>query len=73
MKFCKDCAHFTEVRRCRGPQNTYVDLITGETLYRDDWRANPGLNREDGVVMSRILGTCGRRARFFKPKAPLNP
>jgi hypothetical protein len=77
MKLCKDCIYFHVVGgrlRCAKINLkviTKVDLVTGDILkytLEEAWRANPELQREDGLFTSLIGNTCGRRARWFKAR-----
>lgn len=67
MKLCKDCKHFTEDRRCDGAPDTIIDHIDGgPPKVVNNWRRNPELQREDGLIASIFMGTCGKRGRFFQ-------
>ena len=67
MKLCKDCKHhirraeWTAFDRCNRKNLIDPDRINEMTSFCD-------LQREDGWLMARLEGSCGREARFFEPK-----
>lgn len=71
MKLCIDCAHYSESGRCKVGNPLYKSPITGYMTRPvvADWRGDPELQRHAGFIESLILRTCGRRARWFKPKS----
>jgi hypothetical protein len=63
MKLCKDCVYFRQTDRCA----KIADPITGEP-YRagEDWLGSARLQRTENWLGSILMGSCGRRARWFK-------
>lgn len=83
MKLCKDCAHFLENPLFpEGSENRIehglcgrffgtvdIDPVAGKPIKKYDWRATPFISRKSGLLASLFDGSCGKRGRFWKPKA----
>lgn len=68
IKLCKDCKYF--VQDDLRPQCTKQQMISSiDGKPERHWRMSAWLQREDGVFGSWVLGTCGKRARYFEVKA----
>jgi len=73
-KLCQDCKWWnggaSHLAQCAAPENIArmpVDLVDGRV--RESWRSLCNLQREDGWYDSMFMGTCGTRARWWKPRA----
>jgi hypothetical protein len=71
MKLCVNCKHYRPYHLdddCAHPRANPFGLqeITGNMRLIERWRRSCERQREDGLVTSVILGTCGRRGRWFK-------
>jgi hypothetical protein len=76
VKLCIDCAYLQPPtphcyeHHCRHPKafKTAKCPVTGNTVFVEPWYQCCAMEREDGLLASLILNTCGRRARWFKQK-----
>lgn len=66
LLFCKDCRHFDVLdRKCNAPQNTTEpSLVSGSTVSFN----SPSYLRRGGWLSCRLMQSCGREGRWFKPK-----
>lgn len=63
-KLCINCKRLTSDNHCG---KTDVSLVTGE-IDKLNWRSNPAIQREDNFILSILMNTCGKRARWFVKK-----
>jgi hypothetical protein len=67
MKLCKDCKYIElpikTFSDCKHPKSGKVSKITGETKY-----GSASSTRIGDWLSSRILKSCGEKARWFEPK-----
>lgn len=72
MKLCKDCKWYGGGDMCQSPRalRSEISMVDGKELSGGygGWRTSCKLQREDGWVDYLFLGTCGKRARWFKLK-----
>lgn len=71
IKFCVDCKYYSVERGweyCNAPANIIHEknYVNGTTFTNPNW--SPGSQREDDWLFSIFISSCGRRARWFKPK-----
>jgi hypothetical protein len=74
MKYCIDCLHHIKQPHPRFPDQLPEDVcaknldpVTGEPL-TESWQRKCSEQREDRYLTSLITGTCGKSARWFKPR-----
>ncbi len=76
--FCKDCkwsrgsefSGLKEYIECvcpEVPKNTTINYATGTTT-KKPWLESCSVLRQDNWFSARLLGTCGKGARWFEPK-----
>lgn len=71
MNSCHDCKHYvilpyTLQGKCDGPEERKVaDPVTGERGI-EYWPVY--MQRRNGFILARVLGTCGKEGRFFEAK-----
>ena len=70
MKLCKTCKHsvgyYAAFDSCARSVRTRIDMQDGSEII-SGWRT-PSLEREDGVIMARLNGSCGKEGRFWEAK-----
>ena len=68
MKLCINCRFSLENGTyCFHSKINAISLIDGK-LDENNWKTASRLQREDDFLESLMLGTCGKRGRWFKPK-----
>ena len=70
MKLCKTCKHLVGMYgafdSCARSVRIRIDMLDGSEII-SGWRT-PHLEREDGVIMARLNGSCGKEGRFWEAK-----
>ena len=70
MKLCKTCKHsvgyYATFDSCARSVRTRIDMQDGSEI-KAGWRT-ARLEREDGVIMARLNGSCGKEGRFWEAK-----
>lgn len=70
MKLCVNCQWFeseTRMEFAKCKRSKKISPVDGEmTPYPEYIYCK--IQREDGILLSRLLGTCGKEARFFEEK-----
>jgi hypothetical protein len=70
MKLCKTCKHsvgkYAAFDSCARSVRMRIDMQDGSES-KAGWRTS-SLEREDGVIMARLNGSCGKEGRFWEAK-----
>jgi hypothetical protein len=70
MKLCANCRHsvdkYEAFDSCARSVRTLIDMQDGSEI-KTGWRS-ARLEREDGVIMARLNGSCGKEGRFWEAK-----
>ena len=70
MKLCKTCKHsvgyYAAFDSCARSVRTRIDMRDGSES-KVGWRT-ARLEREYGVIMARLTGSCGKEGRFWEAK-----